>query len=52
MIKIVEFCSKCSSCPVIAISEDKVEIGEKGNTVSLTLGQFEDLKQVIISKKV
>ena len=46
-MKVIEFCSNCSKCPVVEIHEDKVVIGEEGNAVSLELGQFEDLKKAI-----
>lgn len=50
MHKIVEFCSKCSSCPVIEFNDDSVKIGEKDNTCTLTLDQWEDLKRKILDK--
>lgn len=51
-MKIVEFCSKCSKCPVIKLYDDKVEIGEEGNLCVLTLEQFEDLKQKVLDREV
>lgn len=44
MPRIVEFCSKCSSCPVVEITDKSVKIGEKGNTCTLTLDEWKDLK--------
>ena len=51
-MKIVEFCSKCSKCPVIKLYDDKVEIGEEGNLCVLTMEQWEDLKKKVLDKEV
>ncbi len=48
MVEILEFCSKCSSCPVVKIDGERVEIGEPGNLCVLTRNQWEDLKKKII----
>ncbi len=52
MKKIVEFCSKCSSCPVVEFSDDSVKIGEKDNVVTLSLSEFEDLKRAMLEGKL
>ena len=52
MHKVVEFCSKCSSCPVVEFTDDSVKIGEKDNIVTLTPSQFADLKKAIKSGKL
>ncbi len=52
MHKIVEFCSKCSSCPVVEITDESVKIGEKDNVCTLEPGQWEDLKQAILEGKI
>ncbi len=52
MHKIIEFCSKCSSCPVVEINDDSVKIGEKDNMVTLTSDQFADLKQAITDGRI
>lgn len=49
---IVEFCSKCSNCPVVEITDTCVKIGEKDNVCELTPGQFADLKQAILDGKM
>lgn len=51
-MKVVEFCSSCSKCPVVKIDEQSVEIGEGNNVVRLTLDQFADLKKAIIDGKL
>ena len=51
-MKIVTLCKEGSCCPVIKITDDKVEIGEKGNLCILTLEQWEMLKEKIISQEV
>ena len=48
-MKIIEFCSKCSACPVVKIDGDRVEIGEEGNLCVLTLDQWKDLRDTILS---
>jgi hypothetical protein len=39
-------------CPVVDVQDNKVLIGEKNNLCVLTKGQFEILKQKIISKEI
>ena len=51
-MKIVSLCKEGSCCPVVKISEDKVEIGEKDNLCVLTVEQWETLKEKILSKEL
>jgi len=47
-LKVIEFCSHCSKCPVIKEMDDGcVEIGEPGNLCILTADQWADLKKKI-----
>jgi len=51
-MKIVSLCSTGSCCPVVKIMDEKVEIGEKGNTCVLTKEQWETLKEKILKKEL
>ncbi len=51
-MKIVTLCGGVSCCPVVKITDDCVEIGEKDNVCVLTKTQWEALKKKIISKEV
>ena len=51
-MKIVTLCRDCSSCPVVKILNDKVEIGEQGNLCVLKLEEWETLKSKVLSKEV
>jgi hypothetical protein len=51
-MKIVQLCREGSCCPVVKITESRVEIGEKGNTCILTKAQWETLKEKILKKEV
>ena len=46
-MKIVTLCQEGSCCPVVKISEDHVEIGEKDNVCVLTKSEWETLKDKI-----
>ena len=50
-MKIVTLCGKGSCCPVVKISDDRVEIGEEGNLCVLSKDQWETLKAKILSKE-
>lgn len=43
-MKIVSLCREGSCCPVIKMTDEKVEIGEKGNICVLTKEQWETHK--------
>jgi hypothetical protein len=51
-MKIVNLCSKGSCCPVVKITDEHVEIGEKGNSCVLTKEQWETLKEKIQKKEL
>ena len=51
-MKIVSLCTAGSCCPVVKVSEDKVEIGERDNTCTLTIDQWETLKEKIQNKEL
>jgi len=51
-MKIVNLCASGSCCPVVKVTEDKVEIGEKANTCVLTKEQWETLKDKILKKEL
>lgn len=47
-MKIISICGSCGQCPVVKVGDDRVEIGEEGNLCSLTIDQWETLKQKIL----
>ena len=51
-MKIVTLCREGSCCPVVKITNDRVEIGEKDNVCILTKSEWETLKEKIINKEV
>jgi hypothetical protein len=51
-MKVVSLCSSCASCPVVRITDTRVEIGEKNNTCVLTKEQWETLKSKILKKEL
>jgi hypothetical protein len=51
-MKIVSLCSTGSCCPVVNITDNRVEIGEKGNSCVLTKEQWEALKEKILKKEL
>jgi hypothetical protein len=51
-MKIINLCAEGSCCPVIKITDTRVEIGEKGNTCVLTKEQWEVLKEKILKKEI
>jgi hypothetical protein len=51
-MKIVTLCKEGSCCPVVKVTDNKVEIGEQGNLCTLTREQWETLKAKILSKEV
>ena len=51
-MKIVQLCKEDTCCPVVKIADDRVEIGEKDNTCTLTKEQWETLKQKILKKEL
>ena len=51
-MKIVSLCREGSCCPVVKITDDHVEIGEKDNVCVLTMSEWEALKEKVINKEV
>ena len=51
-MKIITLCKEGSCCPVVKVTDDKIEIGEKGNLCILTRGQWETLKKKITNKEL
>ncbi len=51
-MKIITLCQEGGCCPVVKISEQHVEIGEKDNVCVLTKSQWETLKDKILNKEV
>lgn len=51
-MKIVKLCGGCRQCPVVKITDEQVEIGEKNNTCVLTKEQWQTLKDKILKKKL
>ena len=51
-MKIVTLCREGSCCPVVKITDEHVEIGEKDNTCVLTKAQWETLKEKILEKEL
>jgi len=52
MVKIVTLCQEGSCCPVVKITDEHVEIGEKDNICVLTKNEWETLKKKIINNEV
>ena len=51
-MKIVGLCREGSCCPIVKITDEEVEIGEKGNVCVLTREQWETLKEKILKKEL
>jgi len=51
-MKIVSLCKEGSCCPVVRVTDETVEIGEKGNLCILTKEQWETLKAKILKKEL
>ena len=51
-MKIVDLCSCGSCCPVVKLTDDRVEIGEEGNLCVLTLDEWESLKRKILNNEM
>ena len=51
-MKIVSLCGTCQQCPMVKITDSRVEIGEKENTCVLTKAQWETLKEKILKKEL
>jgi len=51
-MKIVKLCGGCTRCPVVRITDEQVEIGEKDNRCILTKDQWETLKEKMLKKEL
>ena len=51
MNKVITLCKQGSCCPVVNITDEKVEIGEKGNLCVLTIAEWETLKKKILNQE-
>ena len=51
-MKIVQLCQEGSCCPVVKVTDSRVEIGEKDNTCILTKAQWQVLKEKILKKEL
>jgi len=51
-MKIVTLCQEGSCCPVVKISDEHVEIGEKDNVCVLKKSEWETLKEKIKTGEV
>lgn len=52
MVKVITLCREGSCCPVIKITDEQVEIGEKDNICVLTKSEWEILKQKILNSEI
>lgn len=51
-MKTVSLCGGSCSCPVVRITDEKVEIGEQGNLCVLKLDEWETLKTKILDEEI
>ena len=51
-MKIVSLCGQDSCCPVVKITDESVEIGEKDNTCILQKSEWETLKKKILDGEI
>ncbi|MBL7124914.1 MAG: hypothetical protein ISS51_02320 [Dehalococcoidales bacterium] len=51
-MKIIRLCREGSCCPVVKVTDARVEIGEKDKTCVLTKEQWEILKEKILNKEL
>jgi len=51
-MKIVSLCSDSSCCPVVKLNDDYVEIGEEDNICTLTMSEWETLKEKVIYHEI
>ena len=51
-MKVISLCAKDTCCPVVKITDEHVEIGERDNTCILTKAQWETLKEKILNKEL
>jgi len=51
-MKIVRLCQEGSCCPIVKITDEHVEIGERDNVCVLTKSEWEVLKDKIINREL
>jgi hypothetical protein len=51
-MKIVNLCGDSSCCPVVKLTDDRVEIGEEGNVCTLTMSEWKTLKEKVINHDI
>ncbi len=51
-VKTVSLCQQGSCCPVVRLTGESVEIGEKDNLCILTEEQWEILKEKILCREI
>ena len=51
-MKVVTLCKEGSCCPVVKITDDRVEIGEEGNLCVLKPEEWGTLKSKILSQEI
>jgi len=51
-MKIVKLCREGTCCPAVKVADSKVEIGEDENTCTLTMEQWQILKEKILKKEL
>lgn len=51
-MKIVNLCEPGTCCPVVKLSDEQVEIGEKGNLCILKKDEWEVLKKKILNGEI
>ena len=51
-MKIIKLCREGTCCPAVKVADSKVEIGEDENTCTLTMEQWQILKEKILNKEL
>ncbi len=51
-MKIISLCREGSCCPVVKITDEHVEIGEKDNTCVLQKSEWEVLKEKVLAGEI
>ncbi len=51
-MEIINLCAKEGCCPAVKITDNLVEIGEKGNLCRLKINEWNSLKEKIINRKI
>lgn len=51
-MKMVTLCGQDSCCPVVKITDEHVEIGEKDNVCVLTNSEWESLREKILNSEL